>query len=167
MSKSPFYYMDVGGLGSQADADRKKKELAAKREHQQRAAEFGKQGQHRRKVEKSWEQMLRELREANAVAFQNKELLERLMEELRGGDELKAGDAVNVPWEVRMCEQEKLDREALWIPLNMVVVTKLMVESQFKMLAKHVHPDQNPGIGDEEFIALKSARERMLKRAVS
>ena len=159
--------MNIGGLGSQADADKKKKEIAANRIRQQREAEAARAEQHRRKVEQLLEKQLIELKEGNAAAFQNKELLDRVLEELRGKDGGKAADPVKVPWQARMCEQEKLDREALWIPLNLVVVTKAMVESQFKMLAKHVHSDLNPGVDDALFIALKDARDRMLKRAVS
>lgn len=159
--------MDVAGLGSQAEADRKKAKREEERAKYANEADRAIAAKNQERTEKLLEKLIREMVKSNAAAFQNKELLDRVLEELRGSDKEKAGNRVKVPWQTRMCEQEKADREALWIPLTDVVVTKAMVESQFKMLVKHVHPDLNKDLGDGPFIALKAARDRMLKRVVT
>jgi len=168
MSKHWSYYANIGGLGSQAEADRKKAALEERRAGTLNEEERAKQELHRRKVEGLLERQLLEIVRSNETAFRQEELLKRLLNEMQGeGRKAGKGKAVKIEWQTRMSEQEKLDREALWIPLTDVVVTKAMVESQYKMLVKSVHPDLNPGIGDGPFIALRAARDRMIKRVAA
>ena len=159
--------MDIGGLGSQADADRKKAERESKRSSVISEEERGRAEQHRRRMEAMQEKQLKEQAKINAALFKQGELLERLLnEELKRQEGKANGKQVKFEWQTRMTKEEKLDREALWIPLTMNEVPRVLVQSNFKMLVKQVHSDLNPGIGDEAFIALKAAHDRMLKRAV-
>ena len=159
--------MDIGGLGSQADADRKKAARESKRSGVISEEERGKQERHRRRMEALMEQQLKEQAKTNDALFNQGELLQRLLNEMLKGQDGKAIDKrVKFEWQARMTKEEKLDREALWIPLTMNEVPRVLVQSNFKMLVKQVHSDLNPGIGDEAFIALKAAHDRMLKRAV-
>ena len=159
--------MNIGGLGSLAERDKRKAEQEAKKAQGLSEEEQSRNEQHRRRMEAKTARLIAEQELTNAGLFQQNELLQRML--LLMAEEQKAKDGkggVKVPWQTRMSEQEKLDRELLWIPLSMSGPVPLKtVDELFKMRVKHVHPDQNPGIGDEAFIELKAARDRMIRRA--
>ena len=150
--------MNVGGLGSQAAADQKRAELAKERKQRDPAAvDNGKE------LKKLVQMLLKQDREMKAMRLeqqkQSKEQ-EKLLTEIQSWRETPA---VEFKWQTRMTPREKSCRDALWIPLHVSPLTQSMIEAQFKVLAKAVHPDQNPGIGDGPFIALKEARDELLK----
>lgn len=167
MSKHWSYYCNLTGMGSQADLDRRKAERMKRRERGVSEEERSRNEQHRRRIEAKTEQLIAEQARTNAELFQQNELMQRML--LMMAEERKAKDgkaSVKLEWQTRMTQQEKLDRDLLWIPLSMSAPVPLKtVEELFKIRVKHVHPDQNPGIGDEAFIELKAARDRMVMRA--
>jgi len=159
--------MDIGGLGSQAEADRKKAEREETNAQIFGEEERGKQERHRRRVEQLLEGQAKDQAQILDALFRQGELTERLLNEmLKNREGKQKGAEVKFQWHTRMNEQEKLDREVLWIPLTMREVPRSLVEAQYKMLVKHVHPDLNPEIGNEPFVVLKAARDRMLKRCL-
>ena len=106
--------MDIGGLGSQAEADRKKAGREETNAQVFGEEERGKQERHRRRVEQLLEGQAKDQAQILDALFRQGELTERLLNEMLKSREGKQKEAeVKFQWHTRMNEQEKLDREVL------------------------------------------------------